>query len=334
MHRAELQKTAVFIACFAFAGICKSQEPPERTAMSFNEVQAEAMRLAELEGGTANVLLVFDIDNTLLAMNQDLCSDQWFNWQRTLPENDTRRIGDFDELLRFQRLLYAMSSMRVTEPIRQPKIVRELQQAGFTTLLLTSRGYDIRDATRRELLANGYDFRQSSLVPLEGFPGPYMPYDVSQIEQAGITKEEAKKWLADPLHPGQLEQPREVSFNEGVYMVAGQNKGVMLRMLLHRSGNVDTYNRIVFVDDNPENTRDVRDAFANQKTEVVTIRYAREDANVRRFNESRSSEKFYATLALIRMQKLLNTPNASRANPPFNSQPAVVPACQPCDVNH
>ena len=38
--------------------------------------------------GTRNVLLVVDLDNTLLAMNQDLGSDQWFTWQETLLEKD------------------------------------------------------------------------------------------------------------------------------------------------------------------------------------------------------------------------------------------------------
>ena len=37
-----------------------------------------------------HVLLVLDIDNTLLAMNQDLGSDQWFEWQRYLLDHEPR----------------------------------------------------------------------------------------------------------------------------------------------------------------------------------------------------------------------------------------------------
>ena len=193
--------------------------------MSFDEVQAEAMRLAEASGDPAHVLLVFDIDNTLLAMNQDLGSDQWFNWQKTLPEGDPRRVGEFPELLRVQGLLFAIGSMRATEPVRQPQIIKQLQQAGFKTLLLTSRGYDFRDATRRELLANDYDFRESSLSPSEGFGGPYLPYEVATVEQSGITTDEANQWLADSRNPGQIRKPREVSFSEGVFMVGRPAQG-------------------------------------------------------------------------------------------------------------
>ncbi len=328
MHRVNLHGIVLFIACFVLVGSTYGQESTEQTAFSFDEVQAEAVRLAELEGGQDKVLLVFDIDNTLLAMNQDLSSDQWFNWQQTLPKYDSRRVGDFDELLRVQRLLYAISSMRATEPIRQPEAVGQLQEAGFTTLVLTSRGYDIRDATRRELLANGYDFHKSRLVPLEGFAGPYYPYDVSHIEQSGITKHEAQQWLADPLSPDQFEQPRKVSYSEGVYMVAGQNKGVMLRMLLHKSGNFENFKHIVFVDDNPKNTKDVRDAFQNQKVNMVTFRYTREDGNARRFNENQKCEKHCAAMALMRIRKALNTVDVSRSNPPLTSTPLRVPTRQ------
>lgn len=317
MHRVALYKIALFIACLAFTSVAEGKESGERTAFSFDAVQAEAMHLAELAGGPEKVLLVFDIDNTLLAMKQDISSDQWFNWQRNLPQDDPRSVGDFEELLRVQGLLYSICSMRTTEPVRQPEVVRQLQLAGFTTLLLTSRGYQVRDATRRELLANGYNFRKTTMAPQDGFAGPYFPYEVSRIRESGITPDEAEQWLADSRNPGQLKKPREVSYSEGVYMVAGQNKGAMLRMLLQKSGHVDHYQHIVFVDDNSKNTKDVRDAFANQPVNVVTIRYAREDANVRRFNEDKNCEKQCATLALRSLQHSLSGLNVSKSNPPL-----------------
>ncbi len=321
-------KTLLFIACVTWTQVCGAKEVVERTTLSFDAVQAEALRLADREGGPDSVLLVLDIDNTLLAMTQDLGSDQWFNWQRNLPDSNPHRVGDFDELLRVQALLYAIGSMRPTEPIRQPQIVRQLQEAGFTTLLLTSRGHNMRDSTRRELLANDYDFRKTSISPQEGFGGPYFPYDVTKIENSGLTADEAERWLADAGNPNEFETPREVSFNEGVYMVAGQHKGLMLRMLLHRSGNVNRFQHIVFVDDNAENTKDVREAFDNQSVNVVTFRYGREDANVRRFEENRNCEHHCAALALTKLQRALATMNVSKGNRPHPSSPAAVPTPQ------
>lgn len=332
MHSVRLSWFAILIASLALGNVASSQTSTERTAFSFDEIQQEAFRLADVAGEAKDVLLVFDIDNTLLAMNQDLGSDQWFNWQQTLLEGDWRRVGDFQELLRVQSLLYSVGSMRPTEPGRQSDIVQQLQKAGFTMLLLTSRGYDLRDATRRELLANGYDFRQTCLPPQEGFAGPFMPYDPANVEPSGITQEEALSWLADSRNPGQIAEPRLISYNEGVCMVAGQNKGAMLRMLLHKSGNVDRYKHIVFVDDNAENTREVRAAFENQPVNVVTFRYTREDGNVQRFNDDASCAKHCAAVTLMRIRESLDPKNTPKTNPPiwptevpvFEPQPAVV----------
>lgn len=313
MKRRLMLTTLVLLAtCFAFNGVSSGQQVEERTAYSFSEVQSEALRLSA-SYGKEKVLLVFDIDNTLLAMQRDLGSDQWYAWQRSLPEHDPWRVS---HLLQTQGFLYDVSSMRATEPVCQPKVVRQLQQAGFTTLLLTSRGHEFRDPTRRELLANGYDFRESTLTPRAGYPDSYSPYDVSLIEQSGISRQEAEQWIpGDGGEP--FAKPRPVSYQQGVYMTAGQNKGVMLRMILHKSDNVGKYSAIVFVDDQPRHTEHVRQAFANQNVELVTFRYTREDANVHRFNENRCCEKYCATLALCRLNQSPNSANVSRLNPPI-----------------
>src|SRR6187549_4287487 len=38
----------------------------------------------------SRILLVLDIDNTLLAMDNPLGSDQWFEWQRYLIKNEPK----------------------------------------------------------------------------------------------------------------------------------------------------------------------------------------------------------------------------------------------------
>lgn len=331
MRRLTFGTIVLLTVCFVFVAVSRAEELTERTTDSFREVQAESLRLGR-KYGNDKVLLVFDVDNTLLAMRQDLGSDQWFAWQESLPATDPQSVGDFPTLLRVQGLLFAVSSMRPTQP-DQPEIVVQLQQAGFTTTLLTSRGFDFRDATRRELLANGYNFRKSALrvsykrmalTPRAGFAGPYCPYDVSQLGQSGISREEAEKWLAvRDSNPVQIKKPRLVSYNEGLYMTAGQNKGVMLRMLLHKSGKVGKFKAIVFVDDHPRHTRRIREAFANQSVEIVTFRYSREDANVRRFEASRNGEKRRAAQLWRRLKQTLDELTHSTLNAP----PAPSPEC-------
>ena len=297
------------------AGIASGQDQQERTAFGFEQVQAEAIRLAELSGGSQNVLLVFDIDNTLLAMNQDLGSDQWYDWQKSLPDDDPWNVKNLlgEELLDVQGFLYSVGSMRATDPLNQSRIVRELQQAGFSTLLLTSRGPEFRDATWRELLANGYDFRESTIAPRGGYPDSYLPYEQDEPAESGITKTEAEQWLGDT-------KPRRVSYREGIYMTAGQHKGAMLRMLLHRTGNEDKFSHLIFVDDNARHTASVRAAFSpiNNAT-AVTFHYTREDSNVFRFKENRCCEKYCATMAVFQLRRCVNRTNVSKLNPPVHN---------------
>src|SRR4051812_26364746 len=47
----------------------------------------DTVRDQERLHGAANVLVAFDIDNTLLASRQALGSDQWFDWQQSLIES-------------------------------------------------------------------------------------------------------------------------------------------------------------------------------------------------------------------------------------------------------
>lgn len=318
------------IICFAYSSVLRAEDSNERTASSFVEVEKEALNLGKVYGGNEKVLLVFDVDNTLLAMRQDLGSAQWFAWQADLPANASQSVGDFAELLRVQSLLYSISSMRVTHP-GQAEIVKRLQDSGFKTLLLTSRGFDLRDATRRELRANKYDFKKSALPisgikAASGFDGPYCPYKQSDVELSGVSRKEAERWLAvrnsDPVD---IKKPRPISYSEGVCMTAGQHKGAMLRMLLHKTNNAGKFKAIVFVDDGRHHTKNVREAFEDQPEELVTFRYSREDSNVDRFNANQSGAKDQVIETWNELKKTLDALTSSTLNaisaPPLKCVP-------------
>lgn len=243
----------------------------------FQVVRTKAIELGK-QFGNKNVLLVFDIDNTLLAMNQELGSDQWFNWQRALLDKKTdsphRVAGDFAGLVRASRLLFALSRMYPPQS-ETPGIVVDLQKQGFPTLLLTSRDYGCRDATHRVMKENRYDFAKSALRVPDRWKGLYLPYDPDDVEASGISAGEAKRFG--------LRDPGEVSYEEGILMTAGQHKGAMLRMILARSGR--RFSAVIFVDDHEKNTRRVFEAMAGRGIEVLTYRYGREDEKVERFHQ-------------------------------------------------
>ena len=77
----------------------------------FSRVVDKSKELVE-KYSKENVLVVVDIDNTLLAMNQDLGSDQWYNWQNGLLENDPSSpdlvAADFKGLLGVQGTLFSL----------------------------------------------------------------------------------------------------------------------------------------------------------------------------------------------------------------------------------
>jgi|WetSurMetagenome_2_1015567.scaffolds.fasta_scaffold32877_2 hypothetical protein len=213
--------------------------------------------------GPDRVLLVFDCDNTLLRMSQDLGSDEWYSWQRGLAEADPAKIRELNEA---QGLLFDLSGMRPPEPGVQPRVVAELQDRGFAAIVLTGRSPAYRDATERELTRNGYDFTRTAVPPREGVGGSFAPYDPRNGEAAGFV-------LPCDRERGTLPAPHPVSYQDGVMMTSGQDKGLMLRALLARGGR--QYAAVLFVDDSSGNLDAIRRAFACTAVEVTTVLYAR-----------------------------------------------------------
>jgi len=229
--------------------------------------------------GAEHVLLVVDIDNTLLAMNQPLGSDQWFIWQENLlkthPHSPYLVADSFEGLLKAQGLMYELGLMH-TPQRDAPAVVARLQDRGINTLVLTSRGHEFRDATERELSRNGFDFNRSALAVKEVPGGVYMPYDLTDPAAAGITPEEAEAI--------QLKEPKLVSYAGGIYMTAGQHKGLMLLVLLHHA--VPEIKAIVYVDDHQKHVERVFQCASGRHIDTTAFRYHREDSRVRSFYHS------------------------------------------------
>lgn len=255
------------------------------TTADFERVVAQVEEFAD-KHTAAGVLLVMDIDNTLLAMNQDLGSDQWFNWQAALQKDDPESrdlvAGDFPGLLRVQGELFALSGMHPPEP-ELPALIERIQDLGVTTVVLTSRGHSFRDAAERELNRNGYDFASTALR-IDEQRGLFLPFDANRPDAHGLSAEIIEQ-IEGRLSP--------VSYANGVYMTAGQHKGYMLQTLLARAIPDDgtlvasrAFRAVVFVDDHEKHTTRVHEALADSPLDVATFRYSREDGNVARFNDS------------------------------------------------
>jgi hypothetical protein len=267
------------VLCAAFALVCSgftsALASDVRETDNFRDAAKMVGQFAH-DFGPSHVLLVVDVDNTLLAMNHDLGSDQWFEWQKYLlegqPNSKYLAANDFPGLLEVQGVLYNLGKMHPPQK-DLPAIVGRIQGLGVHTLVLTSRGPEYRVATERELKTNGYDFSITEL-PVHDIPGgDYLPYDLDDLEADGLTEQEAAVF--------KLGEPRRVSYANGIFMVAGQPKGAMVvTMLKYAEPDIKA---VVYIDDNMRHVAYVFAVIARRGKEVTAYHYTREDHNVNRF---------------------------------------------------
>lgn len=242
-------------------------------------VVADARNLAQ-PLGAGPVLVVFDIDNTLLAMEQGLGSDQWYEWQKDHASENPCDDRVVPNRLAVQGAMYFASAMRPTQP-DAPGLVRELQETGIKVIALTSRGVDYRLQTFRELRRNGYDFRRSAIGPSAGWPEDFIP--------------------DNGLRPARYE--------DGVFLTTGQHKGAMLLSLLRRT-NTAMPRVVVMADDKQANLDAVSDTFSKLGIPVRAWRYSGEDVEVASFDSELSHSTWQQLRpALETIQRVLGPDN-------------------------
>ncbi len=197
-------------AALLILAACASDPPrSERTASRDLTAAAHAARDLAEDLKPREVLVVFDLDDTLLAMDRAIGSDRWYRWQRSLGDRPGCVPGRIPELLKAQGALYYAGSMHATQA-NAGALLQDLQNEGFIVIALTARGHEFRLPTFRELRRNRLDFSRHAIV-------------ISEPEErfAAVT------WFP----PGAA---RPVHYEDGVMMVAGQHKGEMLRELIAR----------------------------------------------------------------------------------------------------
>jgi len=126
------------------------------------------------------------------------------------------------------------------------QLVQRIQDAGVKVIVLTARGPGCRSHTFADLSNNGFDFTAHAWPPVEGFPEPFLP--------AG----------------GNL----PVVYEDGVFFTAGQNKGLMLKALLEKTGDPQPV-LIVMADRSRQSLNEVMKEFSWSSTKVQAWRYTR-----------------------------------------------------------
>jgi len=189
--------------------------------------------------GPSQVLVVFDIDDTLLVIEH--CKK---------PDGSmTRGIGKFFHC-----------ASEHTE-IELSTRIKKIQKDGFDTIALTARGLNLIKVTQRELA------REHGSRAIFDFDGKPFRKDLQKIVVPRTRK--CKRGEVAPCLTGKTtDKPR---FLNGVMYAQGNHKGLALQRLLKELGA--SYKAIVFVDDRKKNTSNVYDAYRESSVEVEVFLY-------------------------------------------------------------
>ena len=215
---------------------------PESEVRASHDLADIAPALAE---STKRTLLVLDIDDTLLTSDGFFGSDKWYEWQKTLPASDPGKVPCLFDVI---SLNYETGGQRATQP-DGPALVNAVQ---VDKLLLTSRNPLYRGGTLRTLRDAGYALP----APLAG-------------------QADGSSW--DFRKPPDA-APVRITYDQGVFMTTGQDKGLALLALLQRLHT--RYDRVVLVDDGKKNIDNMQNALRKAGVDYLGLHYLRVDKSI------------------------------------------------------
>lgn len=216
------------------------------------------------------VLVVFDIDNTLLRFNEDLGSEHWFMWQRELIEKGHKALpavtNSVDNLLTVQTWIYNSTPMEIVDSLERTW-VQKLRGYGASVVALTSRSLSVHNATLREIQNSSLLLSTANTLGLGDEGQVYIPYRLDNPEESGLSFDDITKFKLGP--------PRPVLFDQGVFFTQGQHKGVMLKTLLARMGR--QYRAVVFIDDRQGHIEAMRAMASTIPQDVLSVHFNRSE---------------------------------------------------------
>jgi hypothetical protein len=234
----------------------------ESSVTNINDLALVANTLAE--NGKRRTLLVMDIDDTLLTSQGFFGSDRWYEWQKHLQANDPAKVSCLFDVI---SLNYEVGTQQLTQP-DGPSVINALPG---DKLMLTSRNPLYRGGTVRTLHDAGYTL-----------PAPL----------AGQT--EGRSWLWRKA-PGAREST--VSYDQGIFMISGQDKGLMLLDLLGRLQS--HYDRVVLVDDGDANIVSMQAALRDAGIDYHGLHYTRINKSVSDADAKNGLQGWQAWQALL-----------------------------------
>jgi len=226
-----------------------------RVYQHFDEIMQTAEKLQQ-KAKNNHILMVYDIDNTLLTGAHPLATSEWFDWQAGLIKENNgskyRVANNILSLVDIQVDIFNWAGLQPVEP-NNIKSVMHLKNLGYPSIVLTARSDDMFPATLREFARNGLWFADDDqLIKNQRFY----------------------------INNNQAAAP--IVLQGSIIMASGQNKGLALQQLLSSAKYESKY--IIFVDDVEKNVKDMAKIFEKDPHyHVIAVHYTYSEPNVIKF---------------------------------------------------
>lgn len=199
-----------------------------------------------------DTMLIFDLDNTLIAPTGNFGSDAWFDYMWDSYKMDPLNKDTYT--LTLQSWMHAQDRVNV-KPIEATSlsIISQAQKMGSPVMALTSRNPALKGVTERQLSLTGIKFTQS-FGKLKSFIFP---------------RAFQKNFRDDAV------------FDRGVLFVGGNKKGTVLENFFHVAKFLPK--KIVYVDDKRGHVENIEQVCKSMSIPYTGFRYGALDEKVKKY---------------------------------------------------
>ena len=221
--------------------------------LATNDMSDPFRRAGELARSGGNILMAFDLDNTVLTTNQVLGGEPWTDDMvgvllpllKTDPALFSKRIAQLldDKWDSILKDIARQKKSHLTED-EIPEYMRQASALGVKMIALTARSTNVVEATRTALTDNGIDFDRTKLgadIPTVTIPGG--------------------------KHDG--------TYTQGQLMAFGGNKGEFLAAMLKRQPRAPDV--VIYVDNKQSEGDRVAQSLQSGGVNLIAYRYGRMD---------------------------------------------------------
>ncbi len=196
------------------------------------------------EHGSKDLLVVFDIDRTLLEITDCLDPNRKFSNGFFKFEAKVRECNGF------------LTSILV------PSLIDELKAQNIAVMALTARRSNILKGTLSQL-------EDRLLIEERSDEKVSITFETSPLYS------NRKKTIKFDQQGKKKVLKKELVIKRGVAMASGANKGLALQAFLRKAAKDEnlTFKRIIFVDDDSRNIKNLENAFANTKDFISILHY-------------------------------------------------------------